>query len=237
MKIAICDDSYEFACQLKTKLDAICARLDWQMEAMVFSSSTALLNADLSGVQILFLDIDMPGLNGIEVASRIRKQQKDLILVFVTAFIEYAPEGYHVEAYRYLLKQKIDAELLPTMESIYEKLSASTETILVEQKSGTIAIPIKNILYLEGTPYRKVLFHLNNGSVPVEVSGKLVDYEQRLEGKGFLRLQRSFLANMAQISKISSYQVTLRNGMILKASESYYKQVQATFLRWKGQHL
>lgn len=93
MKIAICDDSYEFACQLKIKLDAICARLDWQMEAMVFSSSTALLNADLSGVQILFLDIDMPGLNGIEVASRIRKQQKDLILVFVTAFIEYAPEG------------------------------------------------------------------------------------------------------------------------------------------------
>ena len=57
------------------------------------------------------------------------------------------------------------------------------------------------------------------------------------ERKGFLRLQRSFIANMAQISKISSYQVTLRNGTVLKASESYYKQVQASFLQWKGQHL
>ena len=105
MKIAICDDSYEFACQLKEKLESICAKLDWQMESTVFSSPTALLSADLSAIQVLFLDIDMPGLNGIEVASRIRKHQKDLILVFVTAFIEYAPEGYHVEAYRYLLKQ------------------------------------------------------------------------------------------------------------------------------------
>lgn len=237
MKIAICDDSYEFACQLKEKLESICAKLDWQMEATVFSSPTALLNADLSAIQVLFLDIDMPGLNGIEVASRIRKHQKDLILVFVTAFIEYAPEGYHVEAYRYLLKQKIDVELLSTMESIYEKLSASTETILIDQKSETVAIPIKNILYLEGTPYRKVLFYLDNSSVPVEVPGKLADYEQRLERKGFLRLQRSFIANMAQISKISSYQVILRNGTVLKASESYYKQVQASFLQWKGQHL
>ena len=64
MKIAICDDSYEFACQLKEKLESICAKLDWQMEATVFSSPTALLSADLSAIQVLFLDIDMPGLNG-----------------------------------------------------------------------------------------------------------------------------------------------------------------------------
>lgn len=67
MKIAICDDSYEFACQLKEKLESICAKLDWQMEATVFSSPTALLSADLSAIQVLFLDIDMPGLNGIDV--------------------------------------------------------------------------------------------------------------------------------------------------------------------------
>lgn len=236
MKIAICDDSNEFAYQLRDRLEFICAKQDWAMEATVYSSPDALLSADLSDVQVLFMDIDMPERNGIDTARIIREHNKELILVFVTAFIEYAREGYHVDAYRYLLKQKLDSELLPTMEDIREKIRASSETIVIEQKSGTSVVQVKHIMYLEGTAYRKVLFHMDNGHI-IEAAGKLSDYEQRLEGKGFLRLQRSFIANMAQISKISSYLVTLKDGTSLKASESYYRQVQAAFLQWKGQHL
>ena len=62
-------------------------------------------------------------------------------------------------------------------------------------------------------------------------------YESALAKKGFLRLQKSFIANMSHINKISSYQVTLCDGTVIKASEKYYRRVHDGFLLWKGQHL
>lgn len=237
VKIAICDDIYEFACGLKHKVEDICAKMDLPLEAMVFTSPASLLNSELSAMQVVFLDIDMPEKNGLEVAKALRLKYPELILVFVTAFIEYAPAGYNVSAFRYLLKHEIDRTLPAVMEDVQKKLCESEESISVEQRAGALSIPLKKILYLEGTPYRMVLFHVENNRDPIEAIGKLADYERRLEGKGFLRLQKSFIANMSQISKISSYQVILRNGTVLKASEKYYKQVHASFLQWKGQHL
>lgn len=237
MKIAICDDVPEFGNELKGKAEEICAENDWPLECTVFTSPRVMLAEDLSSYQVVFLDIDMPGINGLEAAKELRIRYPDVILVFVTAFIEYAPAGYHVEAFRYLLKQQINDNLPPVMAEIHHRLRESADTISVELKSGSTLIPLKKILYLEGTPNRKVLFHVDYDSRPIEAIGKLTDYEQRLEGKGFLRLQKSFIANMSQISKISSYQVTLRNGVTLKASEKYYKQVHASFLQWKGQYL
>lgn len=237
MKIVICDDVPEFGNELKGKAEEICAENDWPLECAVFTSPRVMLAEDLSSYQVVFLDIDMPGINGLEAAKELRTRYPDVILVFVTAFIEYAPAGYHVEAFRYLLKQQINGSLPQVMADIHHRLRESADTISVQLKSGSILIPLKKILYLEGTPNRKVLFHVDYDSRPIEAVGKLTDYEQRLEGKGFLRLQKSFIANMAQISKISSYQVTLRNGVTLKASEKYYKQVHASFLQWKGQYL
>lgn len=237
MRIAICDDIPEFAYELKHRIEDICAKRDWPLESMIFTSPLAMLEADLSQVQAVFLDIDMPELNGLEAAKGLRNQYPDMIFVFVTAFIEYAPAGYHVSAFRYLLKQQLDNNLTAVIEDVQQKLFESTENITIEQKSGAFFLPLKSILYLEGTPNRRVLFHLTGREMPVEALGKLADYERRLEDKGFLRLQKSFIANMAHISKISSYQVMMRDGTVLKASEKYYKKVQTSFLQWKGQHL
>lgn len=237
MKIAICDDFPEFACDLDQKIGDICAKKDLRVESLIFSSPKELLASDLSSVQVVFLDIDMAEINGLEAAKELRKRYPELILVFVTAFIEYAPAGYRVEAFRYLLKQQLTKDLPSVMEDIQKKLCDSVDTISLDHKSGTILIPLKNILYLEGTPNRMVLFHVDYDNKPIEAIGRLSDYEQRLKNKGFLRLQKSFIANMSQISKISGYQVTLRNGVALKASEKNYKQVYTSFLLWKGRHL
>lgn len=237
MKIAICDDMPEFACELKLMAEEICAKRDWPLESLAFSSPLELLEADLSHTDAAFLDIDMPELNGLEAARELRKKYPELILVFVTAFIEYAPAGYQVSAFRYLLKQQLRDSLPEVMEAIQQKLRESADMISVQQKNGAVSIPLKNILYLEGTPRRMVLFHTVNTARPIEAAGKLEDFERRLAGKGFLRLQRSFIANMAQISKISNYQVWLYDGTVLNASEKYYKQVQAAFLQWKGRYL
>lgn len=234
MRIAICDDISESTCELKHRIENICAKQDWPLDCRVFTSPVAMLEADLSCVQVVFLDINMPELNGLDAARQLKEKYPDLIVVFVTGFIEYAPAGYHVSAFRYLLKQQLGASLPLVMEEIHRKMCEAEGSISIEQKSGMITLPLKNILYLEGTPNRRVLFHQANSSQALEALGKLADYEQRLSNNGFLKLQKSFIANMSYISKISSYQVVLTDGTVLSASEKYYKQVQANFLQWKG---
>lgn len=236
MKIAICDDYITIATELKTNIETICAQKDWTLECKVFASSIALLNADLSGVQVVFLDIDMPEINGLDAAKALRGKYPELIIVFVTSYIEYAPAGYRVAAFRYLLKQRLDEELPCVLEDVQRKLLESEELISVRTKSGFVDIPLKDVLYLEGTPGREVVFHMSRFET-IKASGRLTQYEEKLRGKGFLRLQKSFIANMAHICRISNYQAFLDNGAALKTSEIAYRDIQTTFLQWKGLHI
>lgn len=237
MRIAICDDLPQFTQELKSRLETICAQNDWELTSTLFTSSQTILSADLSGTQVVFLDIDMPGTNGLALAKELRRKYPGIILVFVTAFIEYAPEGYIVSAFRYILKQELDRTLAPVLKDVHQKLYESSEYITLRQRDGAKAIYLSSIIYLEGTPNRRVLFHTNDIDQPIEAPGKLADYESTLRDKGFLRLQKSFVANMSHIKRISNYQVTMSNGENIRASERNYRDICSAFLRWKGQHL
>ena len=203
LKVAICDDYPEIANSLKLQLQDYCALHDLFMEFRIFHSGSEVLASDLSDISFIFLDIQMPEINGLETAREIRKRYPELIIIFVTDFIEYAPEGYHVAAFRYLLKSRLTAELPPIMDDVLQKISDSSEMVEVRLKEHPETIALKDVIYLEGTTNRFVKIHMTGNRI-LEVYGKLADFETELSGKGFLRLQRSFLANMAQISKISS---------------------------------
>ena len=122
VKIVILDDELEFSKILDKKIKAYCARKDLLYDCKIFSSSKSLLSEDLSSVQAAFLDIDLPDLNGLEIAAILRQRYPEMVLIFVTSFIEYAPSGYKVNAFRYLLKAKLDEELSSCMDDLQEKL-------------------------------------------------------------------------------------------------------------------
>ena len=234
MKVIICDDNSTFVFKLKNLISDYCAKKDLPLDCSLYYSPTSVLSADLSSVQAVFLDIDMPKINGLEVAKQLRRRRPDLIIVFVTAYIEYAPAGYRVDAFRYLLKTQVNEELTSILDDIQQKLYASQETILLRQGDYDIPVALKDILYFEGTPRREVLVHLLNAAEPLHCSGKLADFVDSLHEKGFLRLQKSYLANMAHIIRIRSYKVTLRNYEVLKASEKNYSIICEEYLQWKG---
>ena len=91
MRIAICDDNSTFTTKMRISMDEYFARKNLQADYYIFSSPKRMLKFDISNIQVLFLDIDMPELNGIELARQVRTKNHDLIIVFVTDFIEYAP--------------------------------------------------------------------------------------------------------------------------------------------------
>ena len=104
MKIAICDDNQAFSKHLYGKLVNYLAQIDKQCQCEIFTTPASLIAADLTATHVIFLDVDMPGMNGIDVARKLRITYPDIFIVFVTGWIKYAPAGYCVNAFRYLLK-------------------------------------------------------------------------------------------------------------------------------------
>lgn len=235
LNIVLCDDNLTFLNNFKQQLQSIAAELDWLCQFTVYHSSTHLLDADLSVADLLFLDIDMPGMNGIDVGKKLREKYPELIIVFVTGFIQYARDGYSVAAFRYLLKDSLHEELLDCLRDIQRKLYESQETIIIRGLEDPVKYRLQDIIYFEGTARRHALLHTKHDVL--ECLGKLSDYETQLENRGFLRIQRSFLVNMVHIEWIKNYHVVLSNGERLKISERNNARLTEQYLNWKGKRL
>lgn len=237
MNIALCDDNPAFLRQLREAIMDICAAKDWPCSCICYSSPRELLAADLSSIQVLFLDVDMPGINGLETAHLLRKTHRELIIVFVTGFIEYAPAGYDVAAFRYLLKPELKIKLAQCMRDIWDNLYTSHDTIRVQMLDHDTKMRVHDILYIEGTSQRHTLLHTTlDPDSPLECKGLLAEYESKLADKGFLRIQRSYLVNMAHIEDIRNYNAILDNGSSLRVSRSSYGRICERFVLWEGEH-
>ena len=236
MNIVICDDDMDFATTLESQIRSYAAYNDFEVNIQTFYSAKTLLSADLFNCDALFLDIDMPEITGLEAAQLLRADHPDLILIFITGWIEYAPAGYRVNAFRYLLKKDLIKELPRCMNEIREKMFENTATVIVYTRERTFEIAIKIILYFEGSAHRSVYLHLVKSAAPIECVGKLADYETLLLNNGFLRIQKSFLVNMDYITKIRNYIATLEDGTELKVSERQYSQIKKQFLMRRGKN-
>lgn len=238
MTFALCDDNSVFLSILHNAIIQHCSYKDWICSISHFTSPEQLLKTDLSSVQVVFLDIDMPEINGIDVAKRLRAKYHDLIIVFVTGYIKYAPKGYCVNAFRYLLKDQLTDELPLCLDDIWEKLFVTQESIQIQQPDQVTHIRLSDMVYFEGTPSRRVILHTVQRDNPAqECIGKLGEYEALLKDKGFLRIQKSYLVNMAHIVKIKSYMASLDTGEKLTVSERNYQQICQQLTLWKGQHM
>lgn len=236
MNLVLCDDNPQFLETLSRAVELHCALRDRSCRIRTISSPASLLEADLRDVQAVLLDIDMPQITGLEAARVLRARYPELLLVFVTGFIEYAPAGYCVDAFRYLLKQGLDRELPACLDALWERLYVRQESIRLSTREEELTLPLKDILYFEGTAQRHVICRRAAGDA-LECHGKLSALEAELAEKGFLRIQKSFLVNMAHIRSIKSYQALLTSGETLKVSERSNAQVCKTFLLWKGRQL
>lgn len=235
MNIILCDDNPTFLNNFHHQLQSAVAQCDWVCRYTLYQSPLQLLSADLSDAEILFLDIDMPKLNGIATAQKLRENYPDLIIIFVTGFIQYALDGYSVSAFRYLLKDSLQSELPACIRDIKRKLYESQEAITIKGIEYSMQVRVQDILYFEGTSQRHVIMHTKHGVM--ECLGKLSEYETLYHRNGFLRIQRSYLVNMFHIAWIKNYHVFLSNNESLKVSERNYANVTKEYLNWKGKQM
>lgn len=237
--IILCDDDPIFLDRLKQHLELIIQRVNIQIKIYQFTAMEEISVQILKTCDIAILDIDFAGkkYSGLDIARRLRSFREDAVIIFATNYIEYAPEGYEVQAFRYILKTDIKQKLECYFQQAIQHLQKKSETIKFQINGEIVDIPLNRILYFEAQlhtvkvivetmDYRKTKEYIFYSSI-----GKL---DQHLSEKGFLRVHKSYLVNMAHIQRYQCQKVIMDNGLELSASASRYAEQKAQYLLWKG---
>ena len=236
MHILVCDDDAAFSAKVAEYAATYFEAHEIPVQATVCSDPEQVLAIpDLELYRIAFLDVDMPQVNGIALGGQLRHRNPDICLVYVSAYLAFALDGYKVNAYRYILKRDVAKQLPSCLEDIFSGMSDLRKTLEVHHNRTTSEIPLDQIYYLE-SDLRKINVYGETLHKPLcSYYGKLTDLPASLQEDGFLRVGRSFVVNMRYIRQISNYKVMLQNGVELGVSRNGYAAIRGAYLEWKGQ--
>lgn len=234
MNFLICDDEREFALSLKERLEILLEQMHQSAKIECVFDENEMKSIEKIPCDIIFLDIDMGEINGLELAKRIRKAQPDAILVFVTHYVQYSLEGYEVKALRYLLKSKLDEKLPECLQAALAAYKKEHRVIRLSIGSEEVDLMPTHITYAE-THSRHLCLHLvHDERDTCDVKMTMNALEELLSSHGFLRIHQSFLVNMAHIKMIKSTGVSLTDNTQLPISARNYNKLKQEYLRWKG---
>lgn len=235
IKIAICDDEEYYRNRIGKLLDTYMREHDLDGVMDIFPSGKEFLKKreNIVRYDVVFMDINMDEMDGIETAMQMRKYHSDTCLVFVTAYMDYVLEGYKAEAVRYLMKDALDTSLAECMDAVLKKLQMKSKTFSFVE--GSRKLYLDNILYVESSRHKSVFTYLSSEIVQYQIYEKLDVIEKRLEGCGFLRIHKSYLVNMRHIRKISNYTAVLDSGEEFPVPRLKFRTVKESFTAYKGE--
>lgn len=224
IRIAFCDDKHEVISYMDTlmiKME-IGSRLDWDL----FTSGEELLSylkkTDKT-FHIYVLDIEMPGLNGIDIARNIRKSDKNAVIIFLTDYKEYVYQVFEVLPFRFLQKP-VEMKLLEqTLNEAICHIRQSQTLFFFQVGHEEFQIPFGEIIYFEGAG-RKIVLHTLSESI--EFYGKLNETWNQLNHELFTRSHASFLINMEYIRTIRQNELLVFNNISIPVSKRYRGQVK-----------
>ena len=231
MQLAIFDDNRRFAEIFQFRLAEKIKEFAYSCQCIMITDLDILFLTDLSAIDALFLGVDIPCVDGIDIAFAIREKYPNLIIVLISEKLDYAPDGYRLSAFRYLLKARLEQDFEQCISDVINVILADKKTLKISGKCGVDEVYLDEVIYFEGTSRRMVRIHTTR--TVIECKGRLSDYAAELTGRGFLRIQRSFLVNLQHILDIKNYWVILSNGELLKTSVQNYSEICTKFRQWK----
>ena len=231
LTIAICDDEKKICDYIEIRTTEFLAKNDLEAEVSVFYDGSELLKKCENNTQhfdIIFLDIKMKTLNGVECAKLLRDIGVNSLIVFITSSAEYVFSGYEVKAFRYILKTDlVNAFSRVFSECLLELKKLDTSFFTVKTSSSVKNIPLSDILYFESN---KRLLNIHTKNEVVSFYEKLDNVENELKEKDFIRTHQSFLVNAQKIKSVSKDAVLLSNDFSLPVSKSKATKVKEAYL-------
>ena len=230
MNVSICDDNADERGFIKQIV------LDWSAKSGAgvsireYPSAEALLfSYSDCPPDILLLDIEMPGLSGVELAKRLRQNGNRLLqIIFITAYSDYIAEGYDVAALHYLLKPVDREKLFSVLSRAVERIADDGKKLVLELPDETALVPICDIKYIEVIK-NYVTVHAERDYT---LKKPLKEIERDLDGR-FLRVGRSYTVNLHFIIRVTRSEIFLKGGGTVPLPRGAYEKVNRAIINLK----
>ena len=229
LHIAICDDEKYMSDKIKAMASDFFHRKNMEIEISQFSSGKKLLEYE-QAIDILFLDIQMDGIDGMETARKLREHKFKGFLIFITVLKEMVFQSFEVQAYDYLVKPIEEKHFEKMMERLLSSMrNGAEENLLVQRGYESSIIAFDDIVFCEVID-RKVYLHL--------ASSEVVDFYERIENletkldSNFFRCHRSFLINLKYLKSYKNGIAYMENGMEIPVSRLRSKEFSNVILQY-----
>ncbi len=178
---------------------------------------------------ILFVDIQMPGMNGMELAKKIREKDRDVVIVFTTGITDYLEEGYEVEALHYLVKPLNEEKVRLCLEKARNRRQ-TVNYLTLHTEEETMKVSEETVNYAEARGHGCVLGMAGGGELVVRES--LSELEGILGDRGFIKCHRSYLCRIGNIHHIGKEEIVFDDGQGIPVSRRLYNEVNKRFIEY-----
>ena len=233
MRIAVCEDDNIVAAYLEDYLSSLSVQ---NIEYEIFTSGNDLIHymeQEKTSFNIFFMDIEMPGRNGIETSAYIREHDKNALIIFITDHQDYVYQVFEVLPFRFLITPVQREQLNTVLKDAILQINTAKKLFFFRIGKQQFQVAYDEILYFEGN-LRKVRLVSTVGEW--DFYGKISKVFSDLDVNLFLQSHSSFLVNMEYIRCITETEITLTNGMTIPISKKFrdsVKQRHMEYVEWR----
>lgn len=233
--IAICDDEKEFVTYLTGLLERYAAETGEEIKITAYYDGMELLERYDATVDLIFLDIRMRLVNGLQAAGQIRRMDERVSIIFLTTLTQYGLEGYQYRAENYIVKPIRYVRLKAEMDQWRKRhFKDDGPSVVIANENGKYKVSLKSLRYVE-TFQRKLLVHTQQEAIVCHRSMK--GMEQKLQGSGFVRCHTSYLVNLFYVKGVSGLEIRLITGEVLPISQPKRKLFMEKLAEYWGDFL
>lgn len=236
MYIAVLDDDRSYAIKLQKYIKDYLDRLGISAKISLYTKSDGLIGDIKDGVyfDLILSDIDMPEINGMELASIVKELSPDVVLIFITAYMEYVVDSYELDVFRYIPKSELDIRLPSALKSAAQLISQRAENFYTFNLHKEVnKVPCREILYIQKEE-RHTRFVLGNGR-EIRIRKSLASVFEELNDHDFTYIDRNIIVNLSNVSNMKNCVIQLKNGTQLEVSRRRSKEIaDRIFEYWGG---
>lgn len=228
VKIGICDDDEVFCQQLVEIIHRTDRELEKNMELEVFNHSKLLLNSirEDNNYDILFLDISMPELNGIQIGNYLRNQMRDesIKIIYISSEPGYALDLFKIRPVDFIIKPIEEKKVREVLTTVLRLMGIDQQCFCFDMGKEHFRVPVSKILCFQSAR-RKIYMTTEDGEY--EFYSTMEDVEKKLNSRKFIRIHKSYLINYDKTQKVDYREAVLSNGLVLAISQANRKEVRA----------